>query len=201
MRVSVGNLLTITGTRFKAQKSRNTVIFRGPNGRTAFAKPRRATPRTVTTRRTSRSGWRGPPGGRPMTDVYPLPPPFSDDEILKIVRKSEGQADAAAVDVQIAHLRELCELMAGAARDDEVRLAALRGAEVVPPDGPLAGLSPQVEIGDEFLHALLAGLFELERPVVLILDDLHEATGQAVAGHPAQHRLVGNRASVGDHGV
>jgi hypothetical protein len=43
-------------------------------------------------------------------------------------------------------------------------LAALRGAEVVPPDGLLAGLSPQVEIGDGFLHAFLAGLFELRRP-------------------------------------
>ena len=61
-------------------------------------------------------------------------------------------------------------------------LAALRGAEVVPPDGLLAGLSPQVEIGDGFLHAFLAGMFELRRPVVLILDDLHEATGQAVVG-------------------
>jgi LuxR family maltose regulon positive regulatory protein len=61
-------------------------------------------------------------------------------------------------------------------------LAALRGAEVVPPDGLLAGLSPQVEIGDGFLHTFVAGLFELRRPVVLILDDLHEATGQAVVG-------------------
>ena len=43
MRVSVGNLLTITGTNFKAKRLRNTVIFRGPDGRTAFAKPRRAT--------------------------------------------------------------------------------------------------------------------------------------------------------------
>ena len=43
MRVSVGNLLTIRGRNFKAQRSRNTVIFRGPNERTAFAKPRRAT--------------------------------------------------------------------------------------------------------------------------------------------------------------
>jgi len=43
MRVSVGNLLTIRGTHFKAQRLRNTVIFRGPDGRTAFAKPRRAT--------------------------------------------------------------------------------------------------------------------------------------------------------------
>jgi hypothetical protein len=43
MRVSVGNLLTIRGTHFKARRLRNTVIFRGPEGRTAFAKPRRAT--------------------------------------------------------------------------------------------------------------------------------------------------------------
>jgi hypothetical protein len=43
MRVSVGNLLTIRGSHFKAQRLRNTVIFRGPDGRTAFAKPRRAT--------------------------------------------------------------------------------------------------------------------------------------------------------------
>ena len=43
MRVSVGNLLTIRGTHFKAKRLRNTVIFRGPDGRTAFAKPRRAT--------------------------------------------------------------------------------------------------------------------------------------------------------------
>jgi LuxR family transcriptional regulator, maltose regulon positive regulatory protein len=77
-------------------------------------------------------------------------------------------------------------------------LAALRGAEVVPPDGLLAGLSPQAEIGDGFLHAFVAGLFELDRPVVLILDDLHEATGQAVTGQlrflirhaPSQLRLV-----------
>ena len=43
MRVSVGNLLTIRGKNFKAKRSRNTVIFRGAEGRTAFAKPRRAT--------------------------------------------------------------------------------------------------------------------------------------------------------------
>jgi LuxR family transcriptional regulator, maltose regulon positive regulatory protein len=77
-------------------------------------------------------------------------------------------------------------------------LAALRGAEVVPPDGLLAGLSPQAEIGDGFLHALVAGLFELTGPVVLILDDLYEASGQAVTGQlrfllrhaPSQLRLV-----------
>src|SRR5215217_8677152 len=77
-------------------------------------------------------------------------------------------------------------------------LAALHGAEVVPPDGLLAGLSPQAEIGDGFLHAFVAGLFELRRPVVLILDDLHEATGQTVSGQlrfllrhaPSQLRLV-----------
>jgi hypothetical protein len=43
MRVSVGNLLTIRGAHFKAQRGKNTVIFRNGSGRTAFAKPRRAT--------------------------------------------------------------------------------------------------------------------------------------------------------------
>ena len=43
MRVSVGNLLTIRGSHFKARRTRNTVIFRNSAGRTAFAKPRRAT--------------------------------------------------------------------------------------------------------------------------------------------------------------
>jgi hypothetical protein len=43
MRVSVGNLLTVRGRHFKAQRLRNTLIFRGPDGRTVFTKPRRAT--------------------------------------------------------------------------------------------------------------------------------------------------------------
>jgi hypothetical protein len=42
MRVSVGNLLTIRGRNFKAKRTANTVIFRASTGRTAFAKPRRA---------------------------------------------------------------------------------------------------------------------------------------------------------------
>jgi uncharacterized membrane protein YgcG len=42
MRISVGNLLTIRGRNFKSERKANTVIFRAPNGRTAFAKPRRA---------------------------------------------------------------------------------------------------------------------------------------------------------------
>jgi len=50
MRVSVGNLLTITGSHFKASRTANTVIFRGPNGRTAFAKPRRSTTRKLVVR-------------------------------------------------------------------------------------------------------------------------------------------------------
>jgi hypothetical protein len=50
MRVSVGNLLTIRGTHFKARRLRNTVIFRGPDGRTAFAKPRQATTRKLVVR-------------------------------------------------------------------------------------------------------------------------------------------------------
>jgi hypothetical protein len=42
MRISVGARLTILGKNFKADRKANTVIFRAPNGRSAFAKPRRA---------------------------------------------------------------------------------------------------------------------------------------------------------------
>ncbi|MEA2364007.1 MAG: hypothetical protein QOD71_3152 [Thermoleophilaceae bacterium] len=42
MRISVGNLLTIRGRHFKSKARANTIIFRANNGRTAFAKPRRA---------------------------------------------------------------------------------------------------------------------------------------------------------------
>jgi LuxR family transcriptional regulator, maltose regulon positive regulatory protein len=77
-------------------------------------------------------------------------------------------------------------------------LAALGGTGIVRPGGPLAGLDPRAETGDAFLRPLAAGLAELASPVVLILDDLHEATGQAVAGQlrfllhhaPPQLRLV-----------
>jgi hypothetical protein len=43
MRISVGGLLTVRGRHFKAQRRKNTLIFRNGAGRTAFAKPRRAT--------------------------------------------------------------------------------------------------------------------------------------------------------------
>jgi hypothetical protein len=42
MRVSVGGLLTLRGTNYKPVRRKNTVIFVASNGRTAFAKPRRA---------------------------------------------------------------------------------------------------------------------------------------------------------------
>jgi hypothetical protein len=42
MRISVGARLTIYGKNFKAERKANTVIFRAPDGRSAFAKPRRA---------------------------------------------------------------------------------------------------------------------------------------------------------------
>jgi IPT/TIG domain len=42
MRISIGNLLTIRGRNFKPRRNANTIIFRGPNGRSSFAKPRRA---------------------------------------------------------------------------------------------------------------------------------------------------------------
>src|SRR3954454_2174847 len=42
MRISVGKLLTIRGAHFKASRKGNTIIFRSNSGRTAFAKPIRA---------------------------------------------------------------------------------------------------------------------------------------------------------------
>jgi hypothetical protein len=47
MRISVGGSLRITGRNFKALRNKNTVIFRAASGRTAFAKPRRATRRRL----------------------------------------------------------------------------------------------------------------------------------------------------------
>jgi hypothetical protein len=43
MRAQVGATLTIRGKRFSPRRTRNTVIFRAPSGRTAFVKPKRAT--------------------------------------------------------------------------------------------------------------------------------------------------------------
>ena len=43
MRINVGGKLTISGRNFKAKRGKNTVIFRAGSGRTAFAKPVRAT--------------------------------------------------------------------------------------------------------------------------------------------------------------
>ena len=50
MRVAVGGTLTISGRNFKAQRRKNTVIFRASTGRTAFAKPVRATKRKLVVR-------------------------------------------------------------------------------------------------------------------------------------------------------
>lgn len=47
MRLEIGQTLTIRGRNFKAKKGRNTVIFKGSDGRTAFAKPRSATKRKL----------------------------------------------------------------------------------------------------------------------------------------------------------
>src|SRR4051794_28560907 len=47
MRVSLGAVLTIRGRGFNARRSRNTVIFRASNGRSAFVKPRRASSRKL----------------------------------------------------------------------------------------------------------------------------------------------------------
>jgi LuxR family maltose regulon positive regulatory protein len=78
-------------------------------------------------------------------------------------------------------------------------VAALRSSGAVPPDGLLAGLGPPPpDAAQEFLTVLVNGLAELPGPVVLVLDDLHEATGPAVAAGlqftlqhaPPQLRLV-----------
>ncbi len=42
MRVRVGATMTIRGRNFSSRRKRNTVIFRSPSGRSAFAKPTRA---------------------------------------------------------------------------------------------------------------------------------------------------------------
>lgn len=47
MRISVGATLTISGRRFKSERRKNTIIFRSADGRTAFAKPRRASGRKL----------------------------------------------------------------------------------------------------------------------------------------------------------
>lgn len=47
MRAQVGDQITIRGRDFKAARTRNTVIFRAPSGRSAFVKPRRATRRKL----------------------------------------------------------------------------------------------------------------------------------------------------------
>ena len=50
MRVAVGSTLTIRGKNFSPKRKKNTVIFRAGNGRTAFAKPRRASRRKLVVR-------------------------------------------------------------------------------------------------------------------------------------------------------
>jgi hypothetical protein len=47
MRISVGGVLTISGHGFKSARTKNTIIFRAGDGRTAFVKPRRATSRKL----------------------------------------------------------------------------------------------------------------------------------------------------------
>jgi len=50
MRVKVGRTITIRGTSFSSSRRRNTIIFRSPSKRTAFAKPRRAGHRKLVVR-------------------------------------------------------------------------------------------------------------------------------------------------------
>jgi LuxR family maltose regulon positive regulatory protein len=77
-------------------------------------------------------------------------------------------------------------------------LDALGRAGVATPGGPLAGVDARPGGGHGFVRALAGWLAELPGPVVLVLDDLHEATGGPVAAQlshllrhpPPQLRLV-----------
>ena len=50
MRLKVGDTLTLRGRNFSSRRTRNTVVFRAPNGRSAFAKPARASSRKLVVR-------------------------------------------------------------------------------------------------------------------------------------------------------
>src|SRR5215216_4848857 len=77
-------------------------------------------------------------------------------------------------------------------------LGALDDAGVLPAGGPPGDPGPPAASGSPLLRWLAARLAELPRPVVLVLDDLHEAGGGAVAAElrllpryaPPQLRLV-----------
>jgi LuxR family maltose regulon positive regulatory protein len=68
----------------------------------------------------------------------------------------------------------------------------------IAPEGSPAGLDPRLDGGHLFVRSLASWLAELPAPLVLVLDDLHEATGGAVATElrlllrfaPPQLRLV-----------
>jgi hypothetical protein len=47
MRLHVGSTVTIRGRNFSSRRKRNTVVFRASNGRSAFAKPRKASSRKL----------------------------------------------------------------------------------------------------------------------------------------------------------
>jgi LuxR family maltose regulon positive regulatory protein len=77
-------------------------------------------------------------------------------------------------------------------------LDALAATGIAPAEGSPAGLDPRLDGGHLFVRSLASWLAELPAPVVLVLDDLHEAGGEAVATElrlllrfaPPQLRLV-----------
>ena len=50
MRLKVGDTLMLRGRNFSSRRTRNTVVFRAPNGRSVFAKPNRASGRRLVVR-------------------------------------------------------------------------------------------------------------------------------------------------------
>jgi LuxR family transcriptional regulator, maltose regulon positive regulatory protein len=77
-------------------------------------------------------------------------------------------------------------------------LDALAATGIAPAEGSPAGLDPRLDGGHLFVRSLASWLAELPAPLVLVLDDLHEASGEAVATElrlllrfaPPQLRLV-----------
>lgn len=59
-------------------------------------------------------------------------------------------------------------------------LGALTVSGAIPPDSPLQEFSPTSGFGDPEIQQICAGIADLPKPVVLVLDDFHNVTSDAV---------------------